>query len=61
MNVFKLVGGNYNYYPNTAVELCVISYGDTPTIAPAVSANTDLSVVWGQRNACQESPACRTA
>ena len=47
MNVFELVGGSYNYYPNTAIELCVISYGDTSTIAPAVTANTDLSVVWG--------------
>ena len=47
MNVFELVGSNYHYYPNTAVELCVISYGDTPTIAPAVSACTDLNVVWG--------------
>ncbi len=47
MNVFELVGSSYNYYPNTAVELCVISYGDTPTIAPAVAANTELSVVWG--------------
>lgn len=47
MNVFELIGSNYNYYPNTAVELCVFSYGDTPTIAPAVSAGTDLNVVWG--------------
>ena len=47
MNVFELVGGSYNYYPNTAIELCVISYGDTSTIAPAVTANTDLSGVWG--------------
>ena len=47
MNVFELVGSNYNYYPNTAVELCVVSYGATSTIAPAVSQQTDLSVVWG--------------
>jgi hypothetical protein len=47
VNVFELAGSSYNYYPNTAVELCVVSYGDLSTIAPAVSANTDLSVVWG--------------
>jgi hypothetical protein len=47
MNVFELVGSPYNYYPNTAIALCVISYGDISTIAPAVSAQTDLSVAWG--------------
>lgn len=48
MNVLELVGSSsYNYYPNTAVELCVASYQDTSAIAPCVSAKTDLSVVWG--------------
>ena len=47
MNVLQLVGTSYNYYPNTAIELCVASYQDTASIAACVSANTDLSVVWG--------------
>ncbi len=47
MNVLQLVGASYKYYPNTAIELCVASYQDAASIAPCVSANTDLSVVWG--------------
>ena len=47
MNVTELVGASYNYYPNTAVALCVISYSDIGTIAPAVAQQTDLTVAWG--------------
>ncbi len=38
---------NYNYYPNTTIELCVISYSDINTIAGQVATNTNLQVVWG--------------
>ncbi|HPG63127.1 MAG TPA: hypothetical protein PK586_14025 [Casimicrobium sp.] len=47
MNVMDLVGSSYNYYPKTAVALCVISYSDTGSIAAQVSQQTDVSVVWG--------------
>lgn len=47
MNVMDLVGSSYNYYPNTAVALCVISYSDTGSIAAQVAQQTDVNVVWG--------------
>jgi lipase (class 3) len=37
----------YNYYPNTAIELCVISYDDMAAIPVNVKTKTSLSVVWG--------------
>ena len=47
MNAQDRINSRYNYYPNTAVELCVISYDDIDTISHAVSHRTDLEVVWG--------------
>jgi len=47
MTVFEQIANNYNYYPTTAIELCVISYNDISAISQAVSDNTNLSVVWG--------------
>ncbi len=47
MNAQDQINRDYNYYPNTAVELCVISYDDIDTIRHAVSHQTGLEVVWG--------------
>lgn len=47
MNAQELISSNYAYYPNTAVELCVISYDDFDAIKHAVTHRTDLEVVWG--------------
>ncbi len=47
MNVLKHIHRNYNYYPTTAIELSSISYDDQDKISSAVSANTNLKVVWG--------------
>lgn len=40
-------GNSYNYYPNTMITLCVISYEDISDIASSVSSQTDWNVVWG--------------
>ena len=37
----------YNYYPNTMITLCVISYDDISDIASSVARQTDWNVVWG--------------
>ena len=47
MDVFDNIGQNYNYYPTTAIELCVISYEDIGDITTTVSQYTNLRVVWG--------------
>lgn len=47
MTVFQHIQSNYNYYPTTCIELCVISYQSQSAIADAVSANTNLDVCWG--------------
>lgn len=47
MNVLEQINSNYNYYPHTAIELCVISYEKQEKINMAVTTNTNLNVVWG--------------
>ena len=47
MDVFDNIGSNYDYYPNTAIGLCVISYSDIGSIAAEVASQTNLTVVWG--------------
>lgn len=47
MNAHELIKNNYAYYPNTAVELCVISYDDFGAIKHTVAHQTGLEVVWG--------------
>lgn len=46
-DVFAHIGHRYDYYPNTAVQLCAIAYDGMPDIPAAVSASTGLTVVWG--------------
>ena len=38
---------NYNYYPNTMINLCVISYQDPTTMAASVNNTLGLDIVWG--------------
>lgn len=47
MNVMNQINSNPDYYPNTAIALCNISYDAPDEISPAVSAATNLDVVWG--------------
>ncbi len=47
--VFAHIGRNYDYYPNTALQLCAISYEGLHEIPIEVSASTGLTVVWGPR------------
>jgi len=46
-DVFAHIGRGYDYYPNTAIQLCVISYGGMQDIPRQVSSATGLTVVWG--------------
>lgn len=45
MNVFN--PSNYNYYPNTAIELSIIAYEEVIEIPNSVKSNTNLAVCWG--------------
>jgi hypothetical protein len=47
MDVFERIGRNYNWYPNTAIALCAISYDGLHEIPPEVASSTGLTVVWG--------------
>jgi hypothetical protein len=46
-DVFVHIGRNYDYYPNTALQLCAISYDGLHEIPPEVSSTTGLVVIWG--------------
>ena len=45
--MFEQIGRNYNWYPNTAIALCAISYDGLHEIPPEVTSATGLTVVWG--------------
>ncbi|MFZ5637273.1 MAG: lipase family protein [Pseudomonadota bacterium] len=47
MDVFEQIGRNYDWYPNTAIALCAISYDDMGAIPGEVENQTGLKVVWG--------------
>jgi hypothetical protein len=38
---------SYNYYPNTMITLCMISYSTIDSIKLQVQQQTDVQVVWG--------------
>ncbi len=46
-DVFAHIGHRYDYYPNTAIELCSIAYDAMSAIPSVVSASIGLTVVWG--------------
>lgn len=46
-DVFAHIGRNYDYYPNTALQLCAISYDGLHEIPIEVASSTGLTVVWG--------------
>jgi hypothetical protein len=46
-DVFAHVARNYDYYPNTAIQLCAISYAPMQAIPGEVSSSVGLRVVWG--------------
>jgi hypothetical protein len=46
-DVFAHVHRNYDYYPNTAIQLCATSYASMQDIAGTTLSSTGLSVVWG--------------
>lgn len=48
-DVFAHIGRNYDYYPNTALQLSAISYDGLHEIPIEVSSTTGLTVVWGPR------------
>jgi hypothetical protein len=47
MDVFEQIGRHYDWYPNTAIALCAISYDDMSAIPNEVANQTGLKVVWG--------------
>lgn len=46
MTNLKPLADNYNYYPQTTIRLCEISYQDMSSI-PGAIANLGLELVWG--------------
>lgn len=46
-DVFAFIGRSYDYYPNTAIQLCALSYGGMQHIPRDVLSTTGLTVVWG--------------
>ena len=47
MDVFDNIGRNYDFYPNTALQLCSIAYDGMSVIPGEVFSSTGLTVVWG--------------